>query len=253
MDKLPIILWSWGGKFPDAYLETMKAMLKRGLDMPHRFVVISDSKATREHFHAQGDQVVPLWSDLREKGKCLVRLKVFDNSFRQIVPEPRFAWIDIDMVIVRDVTPIFARTEPFIMSGVELPPQPLNGSLLIVDHGVAPEIFTEFDYNKWQNNVRGRGLRYGGSDQAWIAIKANEKITKITREDGLYSYRDNVCPRDQWGYASWVARNLVGPLGHEPTGGPMPKGARMIQCNGPHSPWNPDKQKLSPWIMEHWR
>jgi len=251
---LPIILWSWGNKFPDDYIRVMKNMLGRHLHIPYRIVVISDSKVTRERFKAEGDQVVPLWNDLADQGgKCLVRLKCFDNSFRDIIPEPRWAWFDLDMVLVDDCSPIFGRTEPFLMSGVELGPQPVNGSIVIADHGVAPEVYTEFDRNLWQNNVKGRGLRYGGSDQAWLAIKANKKITKITREDGLYCYRDDICPRNLWHYASWRQRNLVDELKHEPTGGPIPKGARMIQCNGPHSPWKPERQAISPWLKQHWK
>jgi len=248
---LPIILWSWGNKFPDQYLQRTMDMVKRFLRAPHRFVVISDSKETREHFKDQA-QVVPLWSELRAEGKCLVRLKCFDPSFRQIIPEPRWAWLDIDMVAVDDITPIFTRTEPFLMSGVELPPQPVNGSLVIADHGVAPEIYTEYSRARWQANVKGRGLRYGGSDQAWIAIKANDKITKITRDDGLFCYRDDIRPRNEWAYESWVQRNLIGPLKHEPTGGPLPSGARLIQMNGPHSPWLPRIRELSPWVEKFW-
>jgi len=251
---LPIILWSWGGKFSDEHVQRTRSMLDRTINMPKRFVIISDSKITRERFHKLGDQVVPLWSDLHKiGGKCFVRLKCFDNSFRAIIKEPRWAWIDIDMVAVDDITSIFARTEPFCMSGVELGPQPVNGSLVIANHGVAPEIFTEFDFNRWNNNVKGRGLRYGGSDQAWIGMKANDKITKITREDGLFCYRDDICPRHMWGYESWKARNLIDGLPHKETGGPIPAGAKLIQMNGPHSQWSERTRQLSPWVEQHWR
>lgn len=247
---LPIILWSWGGKFPDEYLDRTMRNLHRHLTIPHRFVVISDSKLTRSRFKDVA-QVVPLWNDLRDAGgKCFVRLKCFDESFRKIIPEERWAWIDIDMVAVGNLDAIFGRTEPFVMSGVELGPQPVNGSLVIADHGVAPEIFTEFSVSQWRED-KAR-LRYGGSDQAWIAIKANHKIAKVTREDGLFCYRDDICPRDMWGYESWRRRNLVDALKHEATGGPMPKGARLIQCNGPHSPWSERSRRLSPWLDKAW-
>ena len=248
---LPIIFWSWGGKFPDEYLARTMSMVRRTLHMPHRFVVISDSKPTRERFKDDA-QVVPLWSDLHNiGGKCFVRLKCFDDSFRAVIPEPRWAWLDIDMVAVDDITPIFARPEPFVMSGVELGPQPVNGSLVIADHGVAPEIFTKFNINEWRN--KKAELRYGGSDQAWIAIKANHKIAKVTREDGLFCYRDDICPRNLWAYESWRQRNLVNALTHAETGGSMPPGARLIQCNGPHSPWSERTRRLSPWLADHWK
>ncbi len=248
--KLPIIFWSWGGKFPDDHLARTMSMVSRNLTINHRFVVISDSKATRERFKDEA-QVVPLWSDLHNiGGKCFVRLKAFDKSFRDIIPEPRWAWLDIDMVAVDNIDNIFGRKESFLMSGVELGPQPVNGSLVIANHGVAPEIFDEFNINEWRNE-KAR-LRYGGSDQAWIAIKANKKITKITRDDGLFCYRDDICPRHMWGYESWRKRNLVDALKHEPTGGAIPKGARLIQMNGPHSQWSDRTMRLSPWVAKFW-
>lgn len=250
---LPIIFWSWGGKFPDEYLSRTMNSVSRNLTIPHRFVVISDSKATREAFKDRA-QVVPLWTNLHNiGGKCFVRLRCFDPTFfRKIIPEDRWAWLDIDMVVVGNLDAIFGRQEPFVMSGVELGPQPVNGSLVICDHGVAPEIYNEFDFNLWNNNVKGRGLRYGGSDQAWIGIKANDKITKITRADGLFSYRDDVCPRHLWGYESWRRRNLVDGLPHAETGGALPAGARLIQMNGPHSQWSERTRTLSPWVEKYW-
>lgn len=248
---LPIIFFSWGGRFPDDSLAKTMRMVTRQLNMPHRFVVISDSKATRERFKDEA-QVVPLWNHLHKiGGKCFVRLRCFDDKFfRTIIPEDRWAWLDIDMVAVDDITPIFSRTEPFIMSGVELGPQPVNGSLVIANHGVAPEIFTEFNINEWKNE-KAR-LRFGGSDQAWIAIKARHKITGITRADGLFCYRDDICPRHMWGYASWRARNIVDELKHKETGGSIPAGARLIQMNGPHSQWSERTRQLSPWVEKFW-
>lgn len=251
---LPIIFWSWGGKFSDDKLQRTMDNVHRNLQIPHRFVVISDSKATRENFHKLGHQVVPLWSELHNiGGKCFVRLKCFDESFRTIIPEPRWAWLDIDMVCVDDVTNIFAKPGKFVMSGVEIGPQPVNGSLVIADHGVAPEIYTGFNVGAWRTE-KAR-LRYGGSDQAWIAIKARDKITPVTRDDGLFCYRDDICPRegpDAWAYKSWLARNLVDALKHKETGGACPPGARMIQCNGPHSPWSERTMRLSPWLVKAW-
>jgi len=248
--KLPIIFFSWGGRFPDDYLSRTMAMVSRNLTLPHRFVVISDSKQTRERFKDEA-QVVPLWKDLHKiGGKCFVRLKCFDESFRQIIPENRWAWMDIDMVAVGNLDTIFGRPEPFVMSGVELRPQPVNGSLVIADHGVAPEIFTEFNINEWVNEKKR--LRFGGSDQAWIAIKARHKIATITEADGLFCFRNDIAPRHLWAYESWKNRNLVNALKHEPTGGAMPEGAKLIQMNGPWSQWKPEVLQLSPWIAKYW-
>lgn len=227
-------------------------MVTRHLSLPHRFVIISDDKNTRRRFKGEGDQTIPLWNDLRAEGKCLVRLKVFRPEFGEIIG-PRFCWLDLDMVAVDDITPIFSRTEDFIMSGVELRPQPYNGSMLMMNSGCRSRVFDEYDRGQWQANVRGRGKRYGGSDQAWIAVKLGEREATWTREDGVFSYRDDICPRSEWAYESWKARNLVNALKHEPTGGPLPAGARIIQCNGPHGPHKPEVQRRSPWIVDHWR
>ena len=110
---LPIVLWQWGGRFPQHYIDRMKNMLHRHLNLRHEIVLISDRPAPREY----AGRFIPLWDDYRVAGKCHVRLKAFHPSMREIIG-PRFAWIDLDMIIVDDVTPMFSRTEDFVISGV---------------------------------------------------------------------------------------------------------------------------------------
>lgn len=246
---LPIVLWSWGGRFPDDRITTLQNMLTRHLKIPHRYVIISDSPVTLSRFHAEGCQTIPLWSELRDVGgKCLVRLKIFHPMFAHIIG-PRFAWIDLDMVAVSDVTPLFTRTEDFVISGVELRPQPYNGSLVLMDAGARSKVYDTFDPHRWRSERLAK--RYGGSDQAWIAICLGEKEATWGREDGLFCFRDDVAPREAWDYQARLNRGCI-PLENPTTNGKIPSGARLIQMNGPWSPWEPRVQAIAPWVKDHW-
>lgn len=246
-EPLPIIAWKWGERFHDEDIARLKRGFKRHLPLPHRWVVISDDNKTLKRFEREGDQTIPLWGDLHNiGGRCLVRLKCFHPSMAELIG-PRFAWCDLDMCPVGDMTPIFSRTEPIIMSGCELPPQPVNGSLLMMDAGVAPEVFDKFDAEEW---IRERAKRrYGGSDQAWIAIKLWPNIATWGHEDGLYCYRDSIAPRSAWTYEHRLTAGKP-PLPYGSTDGRKPKNACLIQLNGQ---WKAAKaQRFSPWLWEEW-
>jgi hypothetical protein len=146
------------------------------------------------------------------------------------------------------VTPIFARTEDFIISGVARRPNPYNGSLLLMDAGCRPQVFDEWNVKRYETEKKRLG--YGGCDQSWIAIVLGPDEATWTHEDGVYTYRDYVMPPR--------SRRPYNPrrMGHHvrPTYGAMPTGCRIMVMNGPrYDPANPQHYKASPWIRYHWQ
>lgn len=242
---LVIAAFKWGARFGADHVHRMRNMLARHLQMPHEFVCITDDPAGI----APDIRIVPLWSELREHGKCTVRLRAFAPDMAEIIG-PRFAWIDLDCVLVDDVTAIFDRSEDFVISGVELPPQPYNGSLVMMDAGARREVYDDFDPVRLA--AARRRLNYGGSDQAWIAIRLGPDEATWTEADGIYTYRDYIDPAPRMPTRP-LRRAMEGPR----TGGGLPDRAgpaRMIVFNGAkYDPGLDRCQRLSPWISEHWR
>lgn len=204
-------------------------MVARNLNIPHEFVCITDDPRGID----DDIRIIPLWTDLRQEGYCMVRLKAFTDEMREIIG-PRFAWIDLDVVITDDITPLFDTDVDFKISGVELRAQPYNGSIVLMNAGARAQVFHEYDRERF---LRVKAEKtYGGSDQAWMAVCLGENEQVWNEDDGIYNYRDHIDPASPRG-----------------TGGPLPDNARVIVFNGRFDPSLPELQAKSPWILEHWR
>src|SRR5690606_3488644 len=156
---------------------------------------------------------------------------------------PRFVVTDLDVLIVRDVTQMFSRTEDFLISGAGFNRNPYNGSLVMMDAGARRRVFDEFSVSKWRKEKKFRG--YVGGEDVWIAIMLGEKEATWTRKDGLICYRDAIAPR-YWAEKTSRRRAHALKLGYGTSNGALPNDARFIQMNGP---WKPETaRELSPWV-----
>lgn len=169
-----------------SHVNTLQSMLSRHLHVPHELICITDMP------DGVNCRTIELWGDLADLGGCYRRLKMFSKDMRDLIGE-RFAWIDLDCVITSDVTPIFTRTEPFIINRYgpgKFVGQKYNGSLVIMDAGAKSEVWTDFDplvspeMMRRANNAR----QLIGSDQAWISHSIQDACV-IGQEDGIYNAR----------------------------------------------------------------
>ena len=103
--------------------------------------------------------------------------------------------------------------------------------MVLMDAGCRPQVFDTFDKERWLREKAEK--RYGGSDQAWIAICLGENEATWTRDDGLFCYRDDIDAATG-------------------THGKLPPGARMIQMNGRFKPERSFVHAKSPWVRQHW-
>lgn len=231
---LTIVSWYWErpgctSKHSPDHVTVLRNMVRRYLRLAHTFVCITN----RPDKIDPSIRTIPLWPDLFESGYCTVRLKAFAPEMRDIIG-PRFAWLDLDVVITGDITPLFDCASDFKISGVELREQPYNGSIVLMDAGARPQVFTDFDP---QRLAAARAEKnYGGTDQAWIAECLGEWEDIWTKRDGIYNYREHIDPPR--------------PVGSD---GILPKNARIVVMNGRFSPACPRCRAKSPWIEEHWR
>jgi hypothetical protein len=165
------------------HVHRMRSMLARHLHVPHRFVCITDQPI-------EGIETLPLWDD--GLGGCYRRLKVYDPEFTAL--GDRFAIIDLDAVIVADVTPLVTRTEPLVLNAYnginpgKDPDQYYNGALQLMSRGAHPEIWREFDPETTPGRVQA-ARNCIGSDQAWLRVRLGKSIPRFTNADGVYEYR----------------------------------------------------------------
>lgn len=231
---LRIVSWFWrkhgdARKHKPEHVTILRNMVRRNLRLPHEFVCVTNCPEEID----PSIRTIPLWDDYLHDGYCLVRLRAFSEEMREIIGA-RFAWLDLDVVIVDDITPIFNCPSEFKISGVELREQPYNGSIVLMDAGARAQVWHEFDPVRFARIKAEKN--YGGTDQAWIAVCLGEYEDVWIQRDGIYNYREHIDPPR--------------PLG---TDGALPRNARIVVMNGRFSPDDRLCQEKSSWITQFWR
>lgn len=235
-EPLRICVFKWGTKYSMSHVLRMRSMLQRNLTIPYEMVLITDDPK-EDKFGVWPDiRVLPLWPMMREAKLCGVRLYAFHPMMEKLIG-PRFAWIDLDVVITGNVDHIFGRTERFVALQPPRPPMPINGSLVMMDAGVFPQVLSTWSIEKYyevgDQLSKKHGIKAGTtSDEGWMWHTIGSDEAKITKVDGVYFFR-----RD-------LQQGSV----------PLPPDAKMVIMNGKRfDPSMPEWQKKCPWIARHWR
>ncbi len=243
-ETLTVLCWRW--QSPVGYRSTfapetvyaLKEMLKRHLHMPYRLVCITDKPE-----EIKGVETMRLWDEGREipspfgrhNPSCYVRLKVFAPDAGKYFG-PRLVSIDLDTVIVNDITPLFERDEDFVIWGDREHDRKMwgdngkqwyNGSLWMLRTGTRPQVWTQFNPEKSPEKTMVAGHR--GSDQGWLSYILGPNEATWGRSDGVYSYRKHIAPH----------------------GNTLPDGARLVSFHGRHDPWAYQCQHVK-WIHQHY-
>src|SRR5262245_54325564 len=99
-------------------VNVLRAMVARHFPHPHRFICVTDDPVGIDH----RVEIVPLWEDfsqvpsphgnLRKNPSCYRRLRMFASDAAEILGD-RFVTLDLDCVIVGDMTSVWDRSEDF--------------------------------------------------------------------------------------------------------------------------------------------
>lgn len=234
-EPLCFVSWRWQpsqgyrSTFGPETVYALREMIRRHYAKPHRFVCVTDRPND-----LPGIETIPIWADGaaipspigRSYPSCYRRLKVFAPDAGELFGE-RLVSIDLDTVIVRDVTPLFDRPEDFVIWGSsDFPKQQYCGSLWMLKTGSRPKVFTTFDPVKSPGLAQRAGYR--GSDQAWINyVIPNEAMWG--KKDGVYSYRKDIAKQ----------------------GNVLPPNARLTCWHGKSDPWGYKAMQI-PWVKQHY-
>lgn len=238
-DPLRVVTWLWKpipryrSDFNAERVNMFYKMIARHLHMPYEPVCITNMPQGID----PGIRIIPLWDDLCEVasphgGKtpsCYRRLKAFAPEMEQIIG-PRFISMDLDVVIIDDITPLLSRTEDFIIWGSVLRTTQYNGSMWMMNAGARKEVWEDFDPITSPIKTLKAGLH--GSDQAWFCYRLGKLEAQWTPEkDGVYAWRSDIKRRRY----------------------KLPDDARIVFFQGNCDPWEPYPQQMSPWIKDHYK
>lgn len=189
VDQVDIVCWKWNAGlhpkkkmiFGADHVNILGSMLARHVHLPYRFTCITDDPAGID----PSIRVLPLWDDFRWKGGCFCRLKAFSSEMKRVIG-PRICSIDLDTVIVDDITPILRRPEEFVVWGDPARATPYCGSFWIMTAGCREEVWTGFEHMKYLPNAHGKYKR--GTDQARISDALYPRERVLGKEEGIYNF-----------------------------------------------------------------
>lgn len=237
--KLQVVTWLWDvgrGPFTPQDVNLLHRGMVRHLRAPFDFWCITDYDAEPAAFDA-GIRTYPMFTDHAEmKGgirSCFRRLRIFDRAMGDLFG-PRILQMDLDAVIVDDVTELFTRTEPLVIHTQNPAPgrYTYNPSLLLMDAGVLHPMWEAF-------HAAPQETWYGAKDRGW-----NCSDMSIIN-DYLHRHQAEVKPAE---WKTGVARYWKDV---KPTGA-LPPDTRIVLFYGHDKAGDPEVQARSPWIAEHW-
>jgi hypothetical protein len=227
ISRLQIVLWKWANPsrlhilfdYSADAVNRLRRQLAEHLTIPHDVVCITDNPSGID----SGIRIIPLWPDTGELGGCWRRLRAFAPDMRTLIG-PRFAWIDLDSVIVGSMDDILTRPEPIVLyrsNSVE--GTPYNGSMLLMDAGARAEVWDRFDQQRSPLIVKNAGLT--GTDQAWMAHVLGPHEAVWTAEQGVMHFMRDCVPD-------------------------LPDHSRIVFFPGVQKMHMPNAQRHAPWIQE---
>jgi len=243
---LTICTFKWGAdRYSLRHVSALYLALKRNLTLPFEFALISDDLGDEAFCDKAGIRFIRLWEEMKHVKNCGVRLPAFHPYMRHVIG-PRFAWLDLDVVITGNVDHIFSHPEPFVGLRTPAPPMPFNGSFVMMDAGAFPQVLSEWTPERYEACGEfwiAAGCAGGGaSDEGWMGrmLAGQPGVATVGglegNADGIYYFKRHMLEKRYRGRI------------------PLPADARMVIMNGRRfDPSLPEWQARAPWILDHWR
>jgi hypothetical protein len=227
MRKLTVLTFKWHGwrdVFHADHVNALGRMLQHYLKIPHRLICITDEPegVQCETFPVWADPFVPRKPTKHDTYR---RLKLFSVWAAQQWP----GWIlviDLDVVIVGDMTPLITWDDFRILKGGV---SRYRAGMWLHRTGSRVHIWESFDPETSPfviTTYTTNGKPWRGSDQGWISVQCPHERT-YTSADGVYMW-----------------------LGQVKRRGKIPPNARIIFPMGDVKPWHNEMRKQSPALWK---
>lgn len=236
---LSVVTWKWGTKFSAVHVNVLRAALERHLQLPHQLYCVTDDASGLD----ERIVTVPLPVPLNEQGylRCRRRMRQYDREWSEQFG-PRQLVMDLDVVVVGDLTPILSRAEPIVGWRVGHA-QVYSGSFVLLDAGALHGAWAAYSADPLGYPFgRGKGVHVGRgvpSDQAMLNhyLTSRPPIGSWTERDGFVTY-----------YGAWYER--LQHLGVGPAHPELPAGARIVVLGS--EDLDVLHEARYPWVREHW-
>jgi hypothetical protein len=235
-----VLCMKWGTKYGPEYVNRLYAMVHRHLRGPFRFVCLTDSdEGVRKEVECLPIPDLALPDGLPERG--WKKLTTFEADLHGLRGTALF--LDIDIVIVDDITPFFELPGEFLIIHDWKRPWRVTGnsSVYRFELGAHADILAKFraEFPRIRETVR--------NEQAYLSDELHKKgLLKYWPAEWCASFKYHSIARFPFNYFS------------APT---IPKGARIVVFHGVMNP--PDalvgrsngnwrRTRPARWIAQHW-
>lgn len=185
---LNVVTWKWGTLFGVEYANKLRNMVARHLHVPHKFICVTDDTEGLD----PRIKTVPLPNTELVDAHCSIRMKQFSHEMGAVLG-PRSLMLDLDVVIVNDITPLVQRTEPLVMWYVGYA-KLYAGGIILSNAGVLDGLWSEYAADPVALHEKAKAWPGGskdGSDQDMINYYLDrEKIVpgRWVDSDGLFAH-----------------------------------------------------------------
>lgn len=230
---LNVICFKWNtpgyrSKFTAEHVNVLQSMVKRNLDIDHRFICITDDTKDVKC------DIIPLWDfphikHFKSRTNAFRCLKLFDPTLEHLFDSDRILVLDLDLIIVDNITNLVNVSDDFKIWKDPHPKTHYNSSIWTYKLGTRSQVWETFDPINSPLTIKKQGII--GSDQAWMSYSLGPNEATWSNKDGIYSYKVDL---DR-------GRST------------LPDNAKVVVFHGQFDPWMPEVQKKSPWIKDHYK
>lgn len=228
------VCWKWRQhgyrhQFTVEHVNTLRRMLLKHYGTAMRLICVTDDAIGLD----PQVEALPLFGDFEDLSSphgnlwpsCYRRLRAFHPDAAQWFGS-RFVSVDLDVVVLRDLTPLLERDEDFVGWQDPYRPQQLCGSMYMLTAGSRAHVWQSFEPTR--SPALAQRLGYLGSDQAWMSY-CLQGAARWNRKSGVASFRVDL--RE----------------GRQP---PLPDD-RIVMFHGACKPWQEQCRRL-PWVRENY-
>lgn len=243
-DLIVFVIWKWhvlGSPrlFQSKHVNVVYSMISRWYPRPFRMICITDDAKDLD----PRIEVLPMPAAARRMlslknptgarfPSCYCRLWIFSKEAAAM--GERIFQLDIDCLIVGDLTPLIDRDEDFVgWTDRHFEPGKIAGGAFMLRTGSMPELWD--DFNPAKSPAVASKAGYQGSDQGWMSYRIGKLRADKSRRIG--EWRDHGLVKLNW---------------TKPDAYTAPTGARIVFTNGEKPPWNKDLRTRYPWIRQYW-
>lgn len=236
-----VLCMKWGTKYGPEYVNRLYAMVQRHLPGDFRFVCLTDD-AVGLHPSVEALPIPPLNLPPGIPERGWAKLTTFSQDLHGL--RGRALFLDIDIVIVDDITPFFERDGEFLIIHDHKRPWRITGNSSVYRFELGQDSALLENFRRDHANIRARFR----NEQAYLSdwMQRQGKL-QYWPKSWCASFKYHCIPR--WPLNYWQAPRI-------------PAGCKIVIFHGKINP--PDALvgssngdwrhiKPSPWIAEHWR